>query len=98
VAQAEVRGNNHTIHRLVPSQAVARRIIAYGKSIRAQHVTFMHVVPNVTLQTFPGNIVTADLYLIGQTKEGRISRYESVYLRLHHGQARILRDQPGQEW
>jgi hypothetical protein len=98
VAAAEVRGDNDTIRRIVPAPAVAGRIIAYGASIRARHVKFMHVVPNVTLQTFPGNVVIADLNLIGRTKEGLISRSESVYLQFRHGQARILKDQPGEEW
>lgn len=98
VARAEVRGDAHTVRRLVTSGEAAARILAYGGTLRAARVRGFHVVPSMTLDGSEPGTVRASLFILGRPPSGRLRATETLYLRVHHGAALIVRDVPGQEW
>lgn len=98
VARAEERGNTSLTAHLVSNVSTRSRILAHGRSLRAQKVQGLHVVPSITLDQISPHVVGAGFYLNGNVAGGRVNAPLTVELRVHAGQAVIINDQPGQEW
>jgi hypothetical protein len=98
VVQAEVRGDDRTIRRLVRDPATAQRIIASGAALRAETILDLHVSPSLALEALTPGALAANLYLIGTTKRANHSDEETVYLQLRNGAAIVTHDVPGEEW
>lgn len=98
LAQADFTGNTATVRRLVPNRAVARRIIRYGIMQRRNGVRVLHVVPSIALDNVRPGHVGAGFYLLSESRVGRGSTAETVYLRVRHGHALVVADQPAQDW
>lgn len=98
LAQADFTGNTGTVRRLVPNRAVARRIIQYGVMQRRNGVRVLHVVPSIALDNVRPGRVGAGFYLLSESRAGRGSTAETLYLRVRHGHALVVADQPGQDW
>jgi hypothetical protein len=98
IVQAEVRGDNRTIRRLVQDSSTRKRIIAYGAALRAETILDLHVRPSLTLDALKPGSLAASLYLIGITKRAKHTPEETVYFQLRHGSAIVTHDVPGEEW
>lgn len=97
VVRAERRGDNATIRRIA-APPIAGRIIAHGRGLRRQGILDLHVVPSITLETLDSGEIGAGFYLQGKTRAGKVHQPETVYLDVGSRRARILHDQPLQEW
>jgi hypothetical protein len=98
LADAEERGDDATVRRLVTNPAVAHRIIAYGRTLRAAGVQNLHIVPSFTLGRVPGGYLGAGFFILGKTRHGTSEGKENVYLHFRGETAIVVRDQPAQEW
>jgi hypothetical protein len=98
VARAEQMGNDAAIKRLVAGASARRRIISYGRTLRAQGVRDLHVVPSITLDRLHPHTFGAGFYLKGAVRGGRINAPLTLELRMRGSGAVVIADQPGQEW
>lgn len=94
----ERRGDNGTVYKLVSSPVIARRIINFGAEQRANRVTNLHVVPDLTLAITPRGYVGAGFYILGKGRKGQVNAPQTIYLKLRHGRAVVVGDQPNQDW
>jgi hypothetical protein len=99
LVNAELSGDDRAIRRLVTDPQVAGRVVSYGRTVLAQGRASMHAVPSFTLDTAtqPGEI-GANFSIVGKTQQGQINTQETVYLRIRHGTALLVADQPGEDW
>jgi hypothetical protein len=98
VTAATVRADTGTVRRLVPNQAVAGRIIAYGRKLRSEgNATSVHPVPSLVLNVTSLGI-GALVYLSGLAGSTKVKDEETVYLDTTHSQAVITGDTQGQDW
>lgn len=98
VTQADLNGNTRKIRELVPNRAVARRIIQFGAAQRRAGAHVLHVVPSIALDDVRPGYFGAGFYLLSESRAGKGSLQETVYLRVRHGRALVVADQPGQDW
>jgi hypothetical protein len=98
LARADFKGNTAAIRQLVPNRTVAHRVIQYGVMQRRQNVRVLHVVPSIALDSVRPGYVGAGFYLLSESSSGRGSNPETLYLRVRHGRALVVADQPGQDW
>lgn len=98
LALADLNGDDATIHRLVTSPAVARRIIAFGRDERRLGLHSLHVTPSLTLGASVNRTLGVGLQLVGQTRGGSLRAPQTIYVRLHGDSATVVDDQPEQEW
>jgi hypothetical protein len=96
VAHAQQMGDNRTVARLATKPSVRKRLIAYGRTIRAQGAQNLHVVPSLTLTRIRRHLFGAGFYL--NVRGGRTNAPETMELRVEGPHAVIINDQPGQEW
>lgn len=98
VTRADFKGNARSVRRLVPNRTVARRIIKFGIAQRQGGVRVLHVVPSIALDVVRPGYIGAGFYLLSESRAGKGSLQETVYLRVRHGRALVVADQPGQDW
>jgi hypothetical protein len=98
LAQASVRGDVRRIRHLAPAAGVASRIIATSRSWRAHGPLSLHVVPSITLSAARNGSIGAHFYLLGKNAQGPIQSENTVYLRVHAGNAVVVGDQPAEDW
>lgn len=98
IAAALQTGNDAAIRRLVSSGSVRHKLVNYGRGLRAQGVRNLHVVPSITLDQLKRGSIGAGFYVNGNITGGRVNAPQTVELRLVHGRASVINDQPGQEW
>lgn len=98
LARADFTGNVRTIRRLVPNRTVARRIIQYGVNERRNGVHVLHIVPSIALDNIHPGYIGAGFYLLSESRLGRTSAPETVYLRVRGRHATVVADQPAQDW
>ncbi len=98
LVQAEVRGDDQAVQRLVVNPAVAANIIEYGRQQRSAGLIYMHVVPSLTLDITGKGAVGAGFFITGKTRRWLISDPQTVYLQVRHGVQVVVHDQPDQQW
>ncbi len=97
VVHAVQKGDKATIRTIVTNPTVAARILTYSRSQRALHARSLHVVPSFTLD-IAGGLLGAGFYVLGKNDSGNVNSPETLYLRVHGQMARIVEDQPNQDW
>ena len=93
-----IQTGNDAVIRHYAAPAVANRIIAYGRQLRPLGVSGLHVVPSFTMSVEGKGEVGAGFYVLGKSQQAPIKDQESVYLRMTPRSARIVHDQPQQNW
>ena len=97
VVRAVQDGDTATIRGIVTNAIVAGRIIAYSERQRAAHARSLHVVPSFTLET-TGDLLGTGFYVLGNNDSGRVNSPETLYLKVHGDSAKVVEDQPNQDW
>jgi hypothetical protein len=98
LTRAEEHGDDATIRRLVPAATVASRIIAFGSQNRRDGLKFLYSSPSLTLGASVNHTLGVVLHVVGESRAGKFSDPESVFVRLRGGTAYVVADQPEQEW
>jgi len=98
LTEAEFRGDQRTIHRLVPKAAVAARIVDFGRRKRREGLRSLRPTPSLTLGASAHGTLGVGAQVVGQTRGGSFRVPETVYVRVRDGTAYVVDDQPEQEW
>jgi lipid-binding SYLF domain-containing protein len=98
IVRAEVHGDDRTIVALVPNPQVARKIMAHGRTLRAQRLKYLRVTPSLTVGWVVGGRLGVGFNIVGKTAHGSVEAPQQVYLRRAAGSYRVVADQPFQEW
>jgi hypothetical protein len=98
IAHAEVHDDRRTIRRLVSNPRVAARVIAHAASLQARGVETLHITPSFTLGRSHSGYLGAAFNMVGTSHSGRFTAPQTVYLVLRGGTAKVVDDQPEEEW
>lgn len=98
LAGAEMSGNDAAIRRLVKSKAVANKIIGFGRRLRAEHATGVHVVPSIILNITSSQLLGATSFVTGRAYGQNIREGFTLYMRVRGNSAKVVADDPGYAW